>query len=868
MDRLQCTSVRAAALDEEVEVAQDERRLGEDGKRVAGLTERRHDPPGEVIAALGTLVGVGVGAHGDVVATPVRRAQLGAHAVHGVHLHHQLAVEVLADVEPQVLVRRSGEAVRTGVTAPAVGVDGEAERHLRCGRHLVDDTPRVDVEELEAPILAHADMSVDELLLGKEHGLAAVVVGPPPPERHGLAHGAMVSNTRSMLLPARDGPGRPEVGRSSPIKLGVSAPPRHLLPTSPITSRSPARGASRPSPGGSFLRATGAGVGLAALAGTAWELAERSGPSGARHRSAGRGRGSRPRTKAGAVHETDTVRMVTLDSGVSVPSADWVVAENQLPGTLDWVMSATKRIFGYSDHVSAVHGDTVTLFVDPPPVPYRVELYRMGYYGGLGGRLVWRSPTITGGTSQPPPTVSPDTFMVECQWQPTTTVHVDPTWPPGAYLFKLTGTDNGATAGYIPLCVRDDDSSAAFVVMHSVTTWQAYNAYGGRSLYIGPGTVRVGETGAANRSRVVSFDRPYDQRGWGAPDFMGNEFPLVFLAERLGLDVTYITDIDLHQSPDALARHRCLFSLGHDEYWSSTMRDGATRALTQGVNLAFLGANAVYRHIRLEPSPLGQDRRQVCYKTDLASEDPLSGTDPAEVTYNWPDGPVPRPEQELVGSQYVDVEAKADMVVADAGAWIFAGTGLSTGQHLAQVVEGEYDCHEPGSRRTRQRDHPGPLPRRQPRTGRRLGHDLLHRARRRRRRARHRFGDVRVPAVGRAAHRHQHRVRADPRRHPRVVADDGERLLALRRRPGFDHPALGGHLATPSSERSGPARRVRPGVGPLLSPWPSTRAATVARWVAGRGTNRPATTPTRVLMRLRATCFAISVTMTSFSSIT
>jgi hypothetical protein len=392
----------------------------------------------------------------------------------------------------------------------------------------------------------------------------------------------------------------------------------------------------------------------------------------------------------------DTVHMVTLDSGVVVPSADWVVAENQLLGTLDWVMSATSRIWGYSDRVSAERGDTVTLFVDPPPVPYRVELYRMGYYGGLGGRLVWSSAELSGGPAQPAPTVAPGTNMVECQWRPTLRVGIDDSWSPGAYLFKLQGNDNGNTAGYIPLCIRDDQSTAAFAVMHSVTTWQAYNAFGERSLYVGPGTVRVGETGAANRSRVVSFDRPYDQRGWGAPDFTGNEFPLVFLAESLGLDLTYFTDIDLHASPGRLARHRCLFSLGHDEYWSSAMRDGASEAVAGGVNVAFLGANAVYRHIRLEPSPLGDDRHEVCYKTDFAKEDPMWGVDPAEVTSNWPDGPVPRPEQELVGSQYADVDAKADMVVADAAAWIFSGTGLTNGQHLARVVQGEYDTHEPG----------------------------------------------------------------------------------------------------------------------------------------------------------------------------
>jgi len=437
---------------------------------------------------------------------------------------------------------------------------------------------------------------------------------------------------------------------------------------------------------------------LAGLGAGAWDLGERVGP----HAVAGhtpRAASHRPLTSAAAqpgnsVHEADTVHTVTLDSGVVVPSADWVVAENQRPGTLAWVMSATSRIYGYADRVSALRGDQVTLFVDPPPVPYHVELYRMGYYAGLGGRLVWRSATVAGGPSQPPFTVAPGTNMVECQWQPTMRVGIDAAWPPGAYLFKLTNAD-GSSAGYIPLCVRDDDSTAAFAIMHSVTTWQAYNAYGGRSLYVGPGTVRIGETGSVNRSRVVSFDRPYDQRGWGAPDFTGNEFPLIFLAESLGLDVTYFTDVDLHQTPERLARHRCLFSLGHDEYWSSAMRDGAAQALTQGVNLAFLGANAVYRHIRMEPSPLGLDRHQVCYKTDLAKEDPLWGIDPAEVTSNWPDGPVPRPEQQLVGSQYVDVDAKADMVVVDPGAWIFRGTGLAAGQHLSSVVEGEYDCYEP-----------------------------------------------------------------------------------------------------------------------------------------------------------------------------
>ncbi len=124
------------------------------------------------------------------------------------------------------------------------------------------------------------------------------------------------------------------------------------------------------------------------------------------------------------------------------------------------------------------------------------------------------------------------------------------------------------------------------------------------------------------------------------------------------------------------------------------MRDGATRALATGVNLAFLGANACYRQIRMEPSPLGANRHQVCYKS--AAEDPLTGHDNALVTVNWPQPPVSRPESELIGSMYQDIAANADMVVADASSWALAGTGLADGQHLPKAVQGEFDRYVPG----------------------------------------------------------------------------------------------------------------------------------------------------------------------------
>ena len=276
--------------------------------------------------------------------------------------------------------------------------------------------------------------------------------------------------------------------------------------------------------------------------------------------------------------------------------------------------------------------------------------------------------------------------MVEAPWSKSVDIDVDGSWPPGDYLLKLVADD--VAQRYVPLTIRDDSSTAALVVQNEVTTWQAYDQWGGYSLYAGgsgPGSFE-------RRARVVSFDRPY-ARGDGASDFIGLELPLVAMAESLGLDVTYWTDVDLHARPELLTRHRALLTLGHDEYWSRAMRDGAENARDHGVNLAFLGANAVFRQIRLEPSPLGANRHEVAYKS--ATADPLRRTNPAEVTVNWRDAPVSRPESSLIGQQYECNPVRADMVIADGAAWVFAGTGLKTGDKLLGTIGEEYDRYNP-----------------------------------------------------------------------------------------------------------------------------------------------------------------------------
>jgi hypothetical protein len=443
-----------------------------------------------------------------------------------------------------------------------------------------------------------------------------------------------------------------------------------------------------------FLQIAAAGVAGAAgvvLAGCAADGTTH--PAALTRRPAARPKKAAPHHSHGPPAPTGaSATQTTLPSGVVVPTAAWLIAENQRPGTLDWIVNFVQpdhALEGFASQVSAVPGDDIALFVNTTARAVQVRAYRMGYYQGLGGRLIYQS-DLVGAGPQPAPTVSPGIGTVSCPWSPTVTFRVDDTWPPGCYLLKLVG--DGGQEQFIPLTVRDDTSTAAYVLQNSVTTWQAYNPYGGYSLYYGPNG-RGGQD-FAHRARAVSFDRPYPQ-SWasGAADFVGNEYPLLYHLESLGLDLTYWTDVDLHANPQRLADHRCLFSLGHDEYWSSSMRGAAQFFSAGGGNLAFLGANACYRQIRLQSTSVGPDRLQVCYKD--AAEDPMVSQDPAMTTVNWDQAPVNNPESNVIGSTYQSVGAQADMVVTDASCWFFDGCNLTDGHVLPNMIVGEYDRYVP-----------------------------------------------------------------------------------------------------------------------------------------------------------------------------
>jgi hypothetical protein len=346
------------------------------------------------------------------------------------------------------------------------------------------------------------------------------------------------------------------------------------------------------------------------------------------------------------------------------------------------VWSQQSPVEGFADRDSVSPGQPVRLFLHAVHGPVTVRAFRIGWYGGTGGHLVWASaPVPQAALDQPHPEFIPATKTVSAgNWKPSLNVDTHG-WVPGDYLFTLT--DARGAVRWVRLTVRSPSMKGAIVILNSTTTSQAYNAFGGYSLYAGP-------NGAyATRSYAVSFDRPYDF-GAGAGDFFGNERPLVMLAEKLNLPLAYATDTDLDADPNLLNGAIALISLGHDEYWSQGMRDAVMKARDHaGMNVAFLGANAIYRHIRLEPTPLGPERLEVDYKDGTL--DPLYRTDAAQATFQWRSGPDPRPESVLTGAYYQCNPVTADLVVADPTAWLFGNTGVKAGTHLKGLAGSEYD---------------------------------------------------------------------------------------------------------------------------------------------------------------------------------
>ena len=363
--------------------------------------------------------------------------------------------------------------------------------------------------------------------------------------------------------------------------------------------------------------------------------------------------------------------------------------ENARPGTASWRITRraanNNEIEGYALVSTVTQGERVPIAVSvSEPRRFSWVVYRLGYYGGQGGREVARGGPLQAVPQAPCPPQRP-TGLVSCHWTPTLELQTDEGWVRGVYVVKLVREDGYQR--YVPFFVRDARPRAEVVAIIPTANWQAYNVWGGMSLYDDKHGIMP-----SRRAFQVSHDRPY-QRDYGAGHLLSDDLSLVTWLEAQGLDVAYATDEELHRTGEYLREAKVLIVSGHDEYWSRTLRDRADKAVAAGTSLINLGANNAYWQVRYEPAVDGRELRIItCYKQDAPRLDPV-GPSSAELTVKFRDLPTPRPENALFGVQFSSRwhQFAFPMVVTNPSHWALEGTGLSAGDTLWQANGYEVD---------------------------------------------------------------------------------------------------------------------------------------------------------------------------------
>jgi len=389
-------------------------------------------------------------------------------------------------------------------------------------------------------------------------------------------------------------------------------------------------------------------------------------------------------------------------------AANLIGTENRKPGATDWQLTRVRAdrdgfrspwIEGYCSKQSVGAGETIDIMVSTqPPRRFRIEIFRMGYYGGRGARAMTALGPFDGKAQAVPTPGAKD--LHECRWPPAVRFTVPRDWPSGVYLGRLTTLVEGDAEPYwqsYVVFIVHDDRPADVLFQCSDNTWQAYNRWPNHfSLYTHP-------RGMQGPWADVSFDRPYareaqhenvvdDPLTFGAGEFLPFEFPLAYWLEQHGYDVTYCSNSDL-LTPDRGLRCKAFLSVGHDEYWDIRQFRSVERMRDEGVNLLFLSGNAICWVAPYRESGDGRPNR-IIFRGG-----PYGARNDYALRREKEHGPFPEhgpDEGLLMGDRNVEpVNGGGDWVVTKAEHWMFEGTGLKNGDRVPGLIGWEYHGDPP-----------------------------------------------------------------------------------------------------------------------------------------------------------------------------
>ena len=383
-----------------------------------------------------------------------------------------------------------------------------------------------------------------------------------------------------------------------------------------------------------------------------------------------------------------------------------VVVENRHAGSSDWQLTRVRTdrrggirsplIEGYCSRQSVAAGESMEIFVSTrPEQEYTIEIFRTGFYGGRGARLMKTIGPLPG-VAQPTPEYGPKRLR-ECKWDHPVTLQIPDDWTSGVYIGRLTTTSDASGFGYwqsyIVFIVRDD-RPADILLQCSDNTWQAYNQWPDNdSVYTNP-------KGNQGPWSDVSFDRPYGKypqifenpQTIGSGEWLCFEFPMAYWLEQQGYDVSYCSNSDMI-TPQRGLKCKAFLSVGHDEYWDERQFNSVQTMRDEGVNVMFFSGNSVCWVSPFRESHDGRPNRI------LFRGGPYGGSYRLAEQRHRQHGPFPHrgpDEGYLIGARNVDpVNGGGDWICTRPDHWIFAGTGMKKGERIPGLIGWEYHGDPP-----------------------------------------------------------------------------------------------------------------------------------------------------------------------------
>ena len=329
-------------------------------------------------------------------------------------------------------------------------------------------------------------------------------------------------------------------------------------------------------------------------------------------------------------------------------------------------------IEGYTSRSSVLPGEEVGLHISTSAKQYSLQISRMG----AEQEIVFEKSGLVAAQHPVPENASSH----GCAWPEAMRIPVAAEWRSGYYHVLLSVSDRGGkfsernqrsaeASCFFVVRAAEPGKDARILLQLSTNTYNAYNNWGGLSLYAYNG--RAGVQG--NR---VSFHRP------PASQFFKWEYPFIRWAEQNGYQLDYAVNSDLEFHPQILEHYPLVLSVGHDEYWSTPMRDHLEKYVADGGNVAFFSGNVCCWQVRSED----EGQALTCWKEHLTKDPLFPGDDHSLLSTLWGHHLLKRPENEMTGVGFLHggFHRSHDQIMDGSGAfkvhrpehWIFAGTDL------------------------------------------------------------------------------------------------------------------------------------------------------------------------------------------------